>query len=79
MAKRKLRIRAARLEPELDRRIEVATKQGGFSNPSAFIRAAIERELAGRENGVDAGFVTASTMVLKIGTKAHPKRVKTGS
>jgi hypothetical protein len=38
----------------LDRRIEVATKQGGFSNPSAFIRAAIERELAGRESGVDA-------------------------
>jgi Arc/MetJ-type ribon-helix-helix transcriptional regulator len=54
MAKRKVRIRAARLEPELDRRIEVAIKQGGFSNPSAFIRAAIERELAGRESGVDA-------------------------
>ena len=53
MAKRKVRIRAARLEPELDGRIEVATKQGGFSNPSAFIRAVIERELAGRESGVD--------------------------
>jgi Arc/MetJ-type ribon-helix-helix transcriptional regulator len=54
MAKRKVRTRATRLEPELDRRIEAATKQGGFSNPSSFIRAAIERELAGRENGVDA-------------------------
>jgi Arc/MetJ-type ribon-helix-helix transcriptional regulator len=54
MSKRKLRTRATRLEPELDRRIELATKQGGFSNPSAFIRAAIGRELAGRENGVDA-------------------------
>ena len=54
MAKRKLRTRAARLDLELDRRVEVATKQGGFSNPSAFIRAAIERELAGRESGVDA-------------------------
>ena len=54
MAKRKVRIRATRLEPELDRRIEFATKQSGFSNPSAFIRAAIERELAGRESGVDA-------------------------
>jgi Arc/MetJ-type ribon-helix-helix transcriptional regulator len=42
------------VEPELDRRIEVATKEGGYSNPSAFIRAAIERELAGRESGVDA-------------------------
>jgi hypothetical protein len=54
MAKRKLRTRAARLEPELDRRIEVTTKQGGFSSPNAFIRAAIGRELAGRESGVDA-------------------------
>ena len=34
MAKRKLRIRAARLEPELDRRIEVATKQADFQIPA---------------------------------------------
>ena len=54
MAKQKLRIRAARLEPELDKRVELATKGGGFSNPSSFIRAAIERELAGRESGVNA-------------------------
>lgn len=54
MAKQKVRIRAARLTPELDGRIQLATKSGGFSNPSAFIRAAIERELAGRESGVDA-------------------------
>jgi Arc/MetJ-type ribon-helix-helix transcriptional regulator len=54
MAKQKLRIRAVRLEPELDKRIELATKGGGFSNPSSFIRAAIERELAGRESGVNA-------------------------
>ena len=38
---------------ELNNRIE-ATKQGGFSSRSAFIRAAIERELAGRESGVEA-------------------------
>ena len=38
----------------LNNRIEVATKKGGFSSHSAFIRAAIERELAGRESGVDA-------------------------
>jgi hypothetical protein len=46
MAKQKLRIRAARLEPELNKRVERATREGGFSNPSAFIRASIERELA---------------------------------
>ena len=54
MANQKIRIRAARVEPELDKRIERATKEGGFSNTSAFIRAAIVRELAGRESGVDA-------------------------
>ena len=55
MAKQKLRIRAARLEPELNKRVARATRDGGFSNPSAFYSAgAIERELAGRESGVDA-------------------------
>ena len=54
MAKHKVRIRAVRLEPELNKHVERATREGGFSNPSAFIRAAIERELAGRESGVDA-------------------------
>jgi Arc/MetJ-type ribon-helix-helix transcriptional regulator len=54
MAKQKIRIRAARLEPELNKRVERATREGGFSNPSTFMRAAIERELTGRESGVDA-------------------------
>ncbi|HEX5226214.1 MAG TPA: hypothetical protein VFW44_00825 [Bryobacteraceae bacterium] len=67
MAKRKLRIRAARLEPELDRRIELATKQGGFSNPSAFIRSAIERELAGRESGVDAAEERIAATLDRVG------------
>ena len=35
-------------------RIEGAARDGGFSSPTAFMRAAIERELAGRESGVDA-------------------------
>jgi Arc/MetJ-type ribon-helix-helix transcriptional regulator len=46
--------RGLRYDAELNNRIEAATKQGGFSCSSAFIRAAIERELAGRESGVDA-------------------------
>ncbi len=54
MGRPRERIRAARLEPELNRRIERATVDSGFSSQSAFIRAAIERELAGRESGVDA-------------------------
>lgn len=54
MPKRKVRIRAARFDLEFDKRMEQATRERGFSNPSAFIRAAIERELAGRESGIDA-------------------------
>jgi hypothetical protein len=34
--------------------VEAATKRGGFSNPNAFIREAIERDLAGRDSGIDA-------------------------
>jgi Arc/MetJ-type ribon-helix-helix transcriptional regulator len=43
-----------RYNAELNNRIQAATNKGGFSSHSAFIRAAIERELAGRESGVDA-------------------------
>jgi hypothetical protein len=53
-AKAKTVCRGLRIDEMLVGRIERAAKDGGFSNPSAFIRAAIERELAGRESGVDA-------------------------
>ena len=33
--------------------LSMAAKQGGFKSPSGFIRAAIERELAGRESALD--------------------------
>lgn len=46
--------RGLRLDGLLVGRIERAASDGGFSSPTAFIRAAIERELAGRESGVDA-------------------------
>lgn len=54
MPQQKNRIRAARFDHDLNRRVELATKDGGFANPSAFIRAAIERELAGRESSVES-------------------------
>ena len=53
MAKQKVRTRATRLDTELNKRIERASKDGGYANPSVFIRTAIERELAGRESGID--------------------------
>jgi hypothetical protein len=51
--KQKAITRGLRYDAELGNRIDAATKKGGFSCSSAFIRAAIERELAGRESGVD--------------------------
>jgi hypothetical protein len=52
--KQKAATRGLRYDAELGNRIEVARQRGEFSCSSAFIRAAIERELAGRESGVDA-------------------------
>ena len=46
--------RGLRIDELLVERIERAAKDGGFSSPTAFMRTAIERELAGRESGVDA-------------------------
>ena len=39
MGKQKVPIRAARLDPELNKKIERATKDGGFANVSAFINS----------------------------------------
>jgi len=52
--KAKTRCRGIRLDEPLIGRVERAAKAGGFSNPSAFIRAAIQRELTGRESEVEA-------------------------
>jgi hypothetical protein len=52
--KAKTTCRGIRLDELLIGRVERAAKEGGLSNPSAFIRAAIHRELAGRESEVEA-------------------------
>ena len=54
LRKQKTVARGLRYDAELNNRIEAAAKKGGFSCGSAFIRAAIERELAGHESDVDA-------------------------
>jgi Arc/MetJ-type ribon-helix-helix transcriptional regulator len=54
--------RAVRIQPELDQRMQKATKERGYRSPSAFIRAAIESELkmpserAGMEEQTAASF-----------------------
>jgi len=54
LRKQKTVARGLRYDAELNNRVEAAAKKGGFSCGSAFMRAAIERELAGRESDVDA-------------------------
>ena len=46
--------RGVRLNLQLMDRVTRAAAEGGFSNASAFIRAAVEHELAGRESGVES-------------------------
>ena len=54
--------RAVRMHPELDQRMRNAAKDRGYQTPSAFIRAAIEREvrshseMAGMEEQTAASF-----------------------
>ncbi len=43
--------RALRIQPELDQRLQKATKDRGYRSPSAFIGAAIEAELKSRSEG----------------------------
>src|ERR1039457_810590 len=60
---------------ELNNRIEAATKQGGFSSRSAFIRVAIERELAGRESGVEAAEQRIAASLDRMAREIHNSRI----
>ena len=44
--------RTIRLTPDIDDRIQSAAKQRGYSSPSSFLRAAIQKELGEREDGM---------------------------
>lgn len=50
--KARTKCRGLRLDETLIAQVEHAAREGGFANPSAFIRASIQRELAGRESEV---------------------------
>jgi Arc/MetJ-type ribon-helix-helix transcriptional regulator len=41
--------RTIRLTAEIDERLQSTAKLKGYANPSAFLRAAIDHELSGRE------------------------------
>src|SRR5580704_189625 len=53
--------RAVRIHPELDQRMQNATKERGYRSPSAFIRAAIETELESRSESVGMEEQTAAS------------------
>jgi hypothetical protein len=42
--------RTIRLTADIDERVQSTAKQKGYANPSAFLRAAIDHELSGRED-----------------------------
>src|SRR5271168_1531501 len=53
--------RAVRIQPELDQRLQKATKERGYRSPSAFIRAAIDTELKSRTEHVGMEEQTAAS------------------
>lgn len=73
--KAKTRCRGIRLDEPLIGRVERAAKAGGFSNPSAFIRAAIQRELAGRESEVEAAEERIAASLDRLGREISSVRL----
>ena len=75
LRKQKTIARGLRYDADLNNRIEAAAKKGGFSCGSAFIRAAIERELAGRESDVDAAEERIAASLDRMGREVRNLRL----
>jgi metal-responsive CopG/Arc/MetJ family transcriptional regulator len=54
LAKQKLIVRSVRLDADLNGRVELAAKEHGFANASAFIREAIQRSVSAQETATEA-------------------------
>ena len=54
MSKQKVVVRSVRLDLDLNGRVERTAREHGFSNPSAFIREAIQRAVSDQENAAEA-------------------------
>lgn len=54
MPKQKVVVRGVRLDSDVNERVKRAAREGGFANPSAFIRDVILRALSGQESAVEA-------------------------
>ena len=75
LRKQKTVARGLRYDAELNNRVEAAAKKGGFSCGSAFIRAAIERELVGRESDVDAAEERIAASLDRVGREIRNLRL----
>lgn len=68
-------IHGLRISAELKNRIERAIEAGEYSSRSAFIRTAVERELAGRESGVDAAEQRIAASLDRTAREIHNLRI----
>jgi hypothetical protein len=59
--------RGLRIDSLMIERIERAARDGGFSSTTAFIRTAIERELVGRDSGMDTAEERIATSLERVG------------
>jgi Arc/MetJ-type ribon-helix-helix transcriptional regulator len=67
--------RTIRLTTDTDEQIQSAAKLRGYTSPSAFLRAAIKKELGGREDGVlDAEDKIAASVEQLRGEIYHLRR-----
>ncbi len=55
--------RTVRLSAHVDERLQAMVRDGGYANPSVFLRAAIEHELSGREDQMTGAEERLAAMV----------------
>lgn len=75
-AKGELVCRGLKLDRRLAKRVDDAARSGGYQNVSAFIRSALERELAGRDSGVTEAEARIAASLDRIARELRGIRVR---
>jgi Arc/MetJ-type ribon-helix-helix transcriptional regulator len=63
--------RTIRLSVDADERLQLAVKLGGYTNPSAFLRTAMDHELKGREETMLGGEERLATNINMLVTTSE--------
>ena len=71
--------RTIRLSADADERLQSAVKLRGYANPSAFLRAAMDHELKGREETMLGAEERLATSMDQISREISPARASTAS